>query len=101
VNNPDKSSKNIFPKMNINNEKNEKNEKDLFVVRKKQMRNNFTKGFFDQRNINDKMKLEKETEKAEKEHKYFNQKDLHINKIIELMIINLSNLKNILEIVLN
>ena len=60
--------------MNINNEKNEKNEKDLFIVRKKQMRNNFTKGFFDQRNINDKMKLEKETEKAEKEHKYFKSK---------------------------
>ena len=80
VNNPDKSSKNIFPKMNINNEKNEKNEKDLFVVRKKQMRNNFTKGFFDQRNINDKMRLEKETEKAEKEHKYHKSKGFTYKK---------------------
>jgi len=76
----DKSSKNILPKMNINNEKNEKNEKELFVERKKQMRNNFTKGFFDQRNINEKMKLEKETEKAEKDHKYYKSKGFTYKK---------------------
>ena len=73
TNNVDKSSKNMLSKMSIN-ENNEKNEKDLFVERKKNMRNNFTKVFFNQRSINDKMKLEKETEKAGKEHKYYKSK---------------------------
>ena len=71
--NTDKSSINLESKMRIN-KNNEKNEKDLFVERKKNMRNNFTKVFFNQRSTNDKMKLEKETEKAGKEHKYYKTK---------------------------
>ena len=66
-----KSYDNIDSRIKINNEK---NEKDLFVKRKKQMRNNFTKIFFNQRNKNEKMKLEKETEVAEKNHKFYKTK---------------------------
>ena len=56
------------------NKNNEINDKGLFVQRKKNMRNNFIKSFFDQRNINDKKKLEKETEQAGKNHKYYKAK---------------------------
>ena len=48
----------------------EQNDKNLYLKRKKTMRNQFIKNFFDQRNINDIKKLEKETEKAGKLHKY-------------------------------
>ena len=90
LNNTDKSSKNMLSKMSIN-ENSEKNEKDLFVERKKNMRNNFTKVFFNQRSINDKMRLEKETEKAGKEHKYYKSKgftykdnnNINENKFVE------------------
>ena len=67
----EKSSKNLCSKMNINDEN---NEKDLFVERKKNMRNKFTKVFFNQRNLEDKKKLEQETEQAGKNHKYYKTK---------------------------
>ena len=53
------------------NTNNEINDKDLFVQRKKNMRNNFTNAFLDQRNINDKKKLEQETEQAGKNRKFY------------------------------
>ena len=56
------------------NTNNEINDKDLFVQRKKNMRNNFTKVFLDQRSINDKKKLEQETEQAGKSHKFYKSK---------------------------
>ena len=57
-----------------NNKTIENNEKDLFVERKKKMRNNFTKNFFDQRNIEDKIRLEQETERGTKNHKFYKSK---------------------------
>ena len=52
----------------------EQNDKNLYLKRKKTMRNQFIKNFFDQRNINDIKKLEKETEQAGKLHKYYKTK---------------------------
>ena len=66
-----KSSMNLSSNMDINKENNDKN---LFVEKKKKMRNHFTNSFFGQRNINEKQKLEKETEKAGKNHNYFKSK---------------------------
>ena len=79
---PMKSSINIFKdakKGNKNNIDDENNEKNLFLERKKKMSNQFTKKFFDQRNIEEKMKLEQETEKAVKTHRYNKSKGFITN----------------------
>ena len=73
VNNSNKDKLNLSPDANTNKENKEKN---LFIERKKNMRNQFTKTYFDQRNMNDKIKLEHETEQAEKSHKYYKKKGL-------------------------
>ena len=52
----------------------EQNDKNLYLKRKKSMKNQFIKNFFNQRNINDIKKLEKETEQAGKLHKYYKSK---------------------------
>ena len=52
----------------------EQNDKILYLNRRKTMRNQFIKNFFNQRNTNDIKKLEKETEQAEKLHKYYKSK---------------------------
>lgn len=70
-NNSKKISKNLLSNIDINKENNEKN---LFIERKKKMRNNFTDTFFDQRNINDRKRLETETEQAGRNHKYYKSK---------------------------
>ena len=62
---------NSMQNMNTNNETSDKNS---FVQRKKNMRNNFTKMFFNQRNFNDKKKLEQETEQARKARKFYKSK---------------------------
>ena len=66
-----KSSTNLFSNMDINNENNEKN---LFVERKKNITNQFTKLFLDLRNINDTRTLELETERAGRNHKFYKSK---------------------------
>ena len=66
-----RSSTNLFSNMDINNENNEKN---LFVERKKNITNQFTKLFFDQRNINDTKTLELETERGGRNHKFYKSK---------------------------
>lgn len=80
-------NRNLEGNIDVNTNK-EINDKDLFVQRKKNMRNNFTKVFLNQRNIKDKKKLEQETEQAGRNHKYyrakgFTYKDNEMNNLNE------------------
>ena len=65
----DKKRNPIVPK-NANNDTNNDNNKNLFLERKKNMKNKFIKTYFDQRNINDIQRLEKETQQGEQLHKF-------------------------------
>ena len=53
---------------------NETSDKNTFIQRKKNVGNNFTKAFFNQRNFNDKKRLEQETEQALKAKKFYKSK---------------------------
>ena len=72
--NPILSKTNNNIKNSNNDLNNEKNDKNLFLERKKTMKNQFINKYFDQRNRNDIKKLEKEAQQAEKLHKYYKSK---------------------------
>ena len=75
-----KSSTNLLSNVDLNKDNNDNDiNKTLFLDKRKKIGNEFSKITFGIRNLDDKIKLEKETEQARKLHKFYKSKGFTYN----------------------